>query len=352
MDSASSLAYPGSRVLADWWRQLQPHRPASLWVGYLFVHRVEALVEIAESRTIDALSLHILEALAIDQRAPGPHAHGADPLPARLHLPAPALHQLLSGLEARDFVRLCEPGCWCLSERGREVLQAGADRVARRERRTLPFVERLAPVGRRLAPPHFLPLSDCPAAPWEAGASHPFDLDLLRQAVDQPPEWKDRHGFPTAVRSLAVVAAGEPDAAWAQVVVDRGERALIALVTAGDDRTVLGFAAQPVGWKLASDAPVLRMSGGPDDALPELTVPPSAWAEAWRLWCRQRHLPQSEADACRLSFDGIHLDVYAPAAFLERLRQAKSDALREDTGLLAGDGYLRAAALLRFPPPA
>src|SRR5436309_1662012 len=44
MDSASSLAYPGSRVLAGWCRQLQPHAPAALWVGYLWVHRVEALL--------------------------------------------------------------------------------------------------------------------------------------------------------------------------------------------------------------------------------------------------------------------------------------------------------------------
>jgi hypothetical protein len=345
MESASSLAYPGSRILAGWWRQLQPYRPAGLWVGYLFVHRVEALVESVEPRPVDGLALHVLQALAIDHPAEGPHEHRVDPLPARLHLPAPALQQLLIGLADRNLVRRCEPGCWCLSEHGREVVRAGADLATRRERRAFLFAERLNPTGRRLGPPHFLPLAECPATPWTVDEAHSFDVGLLRDAAGLPADWKERHGFPTGVRA---VAAGD-DTAWQAVVVDRPERAFIVLTT-GDDRDLLGFAARPDGWKLLDSAPVLRLAKGTREALPELTVPAHGWEEAWRLWCRQRHLPLSEAEACRLRLNGIHLDVEAPESFVQRLRVAKSDLLREESGLLAGDGYLRAAALLRLVP--
>ena len=63
---------------------------------------------------------------------------------------------------------------------------------------------------------------------------------------------------------------------------------------------------------------------------------------------RQRSLPRADAEACRVKFDGIHLDVHAPETFVQRLRAAKSEPLHEESGLLAGDGYLRPAALLRL----
>jgi hypothetical protein len=44
--------------------------------------------------------------------------------------------------------------------------------------------------------------------------------------------------------------------------------------------------------------------------------------------------------------------VQAPESFVQRLRLAKSDILRDESSLLAGDGYLRAAALLRLQPAA
>jgi hypothetical protein len=93
---------------------------------------------------------------------------------------------------------------------------------------------------------------------------------------------------------------------------------------------------------------VLRLPEAARDALSEAAVSPTAWEEAWRLWCRQRSLPLSDAEACRLHFDGVHLDVHAPASLAQRLRAAKSDIVREESGILAGDGYLRAAALLRL----
>jgi hypothetical protein len=348
MDSASSLAYPGSRVLAGWWRQLQPHRPAALWVGSLFVHRVEALVESIEPRPLDGLALQILEALAVDQPTSQAHGHGPDRLPSRLHLPPPAVRRLLTALAAQDLVRACEPGCWCLSERGRVVLAARADHAPRRERRTFPFIERLTPAGRRLAMPHYLPLAECPAVAWEVDEAHRFDATVLTECVAQPEAWKIQHAFPTGANRLLVPAEGDANRTWERVIVDRPQRVALALVSSAAEPALLGFAAEAAGWNLHADAPVLRLSATVRAVLPELTVPPAGWQEAWRLWCRQRHLPQSEADACRLNLDGIHLDVHATESFEHRLRQSKTDLLREEPGLLAGDGYLRAAALLRL----
>lgn len=347
MDSASSLAYPGSRHLAGWLRQLQPRRPAGLWVGYLFVHRVEALVESRQPRPIDALTLHVLQAIAVDQPAGGPHVHTADPLPARLHLPAPALHQLLAGLERQTLVRRCEPGCWCLSEHGQDVLQARADHSPQQTRLAFPFVERLGPTGRRLAPPHFLPIAECPAVAWEVSDAHRFDLSCLRDSLAQPATWQDRYGFPKGIHRILGVSDGVAEDAWQRIIVDRPERIALVLI-ALPDRSVVGFAVGTDGWHLHDETPVLHLGEAARDALGNLTVAPTAWEEAWRLWCRQRHLPLSEAEACRLHFDGIHLDVLAPPAFVQRLRAAKSDILRDESGLMAGDGYLRAAALLRL----
>jgi hypothetical protein len=348
MDSASSLAYPGSRVLAGWWRQLQPHQPVGLWVGYLFVHRVEALAECVEPRAIDALALHILRALAIDPGEAGRRELVPDSLPGRLHLPRPAVRQLLAGLQEQDLVQRDEPGFWRLSERGRSVVRDGADLAPRRERRVFTYVERLASAGRRVATPHYLDLLDCPGLPWTVDDAHRFDVALLHESLAQSPEWKARHEFPAGVRAIVAAGADEPDAAWEQVIVNRPERVPIALTTRGTDRAVLGFAARVEGWKLLDEAPVLHLAEAARSVVPELAMAPTAWQDAWRLWCRQRSLPLSEADACRLSFDGIYLDVHAPESFVQRLRVARSELLQEECGLLAGDGYLRAAALLRL----
>jgi hypothetical protein len=349
MDSASSLPYPTSRALAGWWRQLQPHRPTALWVGWLFVHRVEALTECAEPRPIDPLSLHVLDALAVsDRREESIHGQGADTLPGGLHLPRGALLQLLAGLQKRQLVRRCPAGCWSLTEHGREVLLARVDTTSQRQRRVFVFVERLNPAGRRLAPPHFLSLADCDAPSWQVDEGHQFDVALLQACVDQSAAWKECHAFPGSVRRVVPPQAADTPDAWEQIVIDRPQRMPVVLAGAGGGGSLAGFAIQPESWTLHTEMLVLRLNAEAREVLPDLVVPVSTWEEAWRLWCRQRHLPLSEAEACQLRFDGIHVDVHAPNALVQRLRTARSDLLHEESALLAGDGYLRAAALLRL----
>jgi hypothetical protein len=340
MDSASSLAFPGSRILAGWWRQLQPHHPTALWVGYLFVHRIEALVESVAARPVDPLALHVLQALAINQTG-----DASARLAGRLHLPPAAVHQLLRHMQGDDLVQRCEPD-WCLSARGREVLQARADLMPRRERRFFPFVERLTPTGRRCAPPHYLPLAECAATPWAVDQGHCFDAQWLADTAARDSAWRERYGFPPSVRRFVVTSDAEANGIWDRVIVDRSQRVAVALIMDAD-RTCQAFAAEAEGWNLHAEAPVLRLSEGAADTLTDLTLAPAAWHDAWRLWCRQRHLPLSEADACRLRLHDAHLDVAASAPFVDRLRAGKSDVLREESGLLAGDGYLRAVAMLR-----
>jgi hypothetical protein len=171
---------------------------------------------------------------------------------------------------------------------------------------------------------------------------------LLHESLSHAADWKAQHDFPVGVRRILDAEAVEPGDAWEQVIVDRPQRVAIALISAGGDGGILGFAVKAEGWHLLDHAPVLRLAARARDVLPELAFAPTAWEEAWRLWCRQRSLPRADAEACRLQFDGIHLDVHAPEAFVQRLRVAKSELLHEESGLLAGDGYLRPAALLRL----
>jgi hypothetical protein len=258
------------------------------------------------------------------------------------------VRQLLAGLARDNLVERCEPGCWCLSERGRVILRDGADLASHTERRSFAYVERLSSAGRRLAEPHFLPLHEGPGLPWAVDEAHSFDVALLRDSLAQTDAWKARYDFPAGVRGIVTAGDGEADTGWQQVIVNRPQRVPIALATLGPNRGILGFAVRVDGWKLLDNAPVLRLADAACDVLPELVVGPGVWEETWRLWCRQRSLPRAEADACRLEFDGIHLDVHAPESFVQRLRGARSELLQDETGLLAGDSYLRAVALARL----
>src|SRR5690349_10417649 len=92
MSGTAGFAFPAGATLAGWWRQLSPLAPSAWWVAHLFVHRVEALVEVAELRPLDPLEALLLQAL--------PDAGS----PARP--PAP----MLGGLAPVLYRRLCERG--------------------------------------------------------------------------------------------------------------------------------------------------------------------------------------------------------------------------------------------------
>ena len=71
MTGTLSLAFPGSRKLAAWWRQLAPYCPQTVWFGHLLLHHVEALVRLSRPCRLDRLALFVLKALALAESAPG-----------------------------------------------------------------------------------------------------------------------------------------------------------------------------------------------------------------------------------------------------------------------------------------
>src|SRR5690242_5192064 len=102
MTAPSSLAFPGSRTLAGWWRQLAPLAPQAVWVGHLFLHRVEALVAAVSAQPLAALDRFVLQAVAAEDAVAAQPAAGnfLKRLDTRLHLGEGFLQQALRGLAA------------------------------------------------------------------------------------------------------------------------------------------------------------------------------------------------------------------------------------------------------------
>ena len=53
MSAASPPPWPGSRVLLGWWRDLLPRRPQQMWFGRFLLHRVEALIRVNRTHSLD-----------------------------------------------------------------------------------------------------------------------------------------------------------------------------------------------------------------------------------------------------------------------------------------------------------
>jgi hypothetical protein len=372
MTAAPSLAFPGGRTLAGWWRQLSSLRPEAFWVGHLFLHRIEALTRLRRHHRPDPFALLVLRALALEPPAgrpqpPANNHHTATPgeeqlqrLDGRLHLGRQALGQVLRGLAGQGLAEGEPQAGWRLAASGHQALAEGivAEEVCGRQ--TFCFVERSPEGGPGRSPPAFLALRAGGGRPWPVGTEWPFDAAVLRACVAQTDEWKQRHGFPTEVAEVLGPEApsGREQAAaetWQRVLLDRPEHLVVAVLreAEGADRRLLGFAVRPEGWALQTSEPVFILPADGAEALPELRVPPekSAWERAWRQWCEQRGFPAGEAGACRLEVQGVRLRVASPARLLERLRAARSDALKGEAWLLAGEGRIRAAARVEVAEP-
>jgi hypothetical protein len=351
MTGAAPLTFPGSKPLSDWWRLLAPWRPRDLWIGHLLLHRVEAPVRLARSVHPDRFALLVLRALALEEASPPPAAADpADVLDRHLHLGRSWLHAVLGKLLADGLIGRNGDGLVRLTALGREALTAGSYADPRPERRTFYFAESSQP-GR---PPHFLNLTRA-GVPLGPGWEHwEFDLGHLAACIDRPAEWKQRFGFPEDVRAV-VGADAEPDPvpSWQRVILDRAEHLVVALVLVpvgeGGER-LLAFAAQPEGWTLQADRPVLSLNAGWLEPFPELgqDPPPERWREAWLAWCQPRGLPAAEAGAVGLERRGHRLRVLAPPRLREQLESSHSDALRGRAWVVAGDGLVRATALLEI----
>jgi len=344
MKGPSALAFPGSRTLAGWWRQLAPHRPLALWFAHLVLHRVEAPVRVVRSYRPDPLVLHLLKTLDFAARTAGQAGPSVAHIDQLLRLGPQVLSRLLHDLN-REGLAHGVGGSFRLTEWGRQALGGGEVPATRLERRSFYFL-----AG---SPPAFLSLRRVETVPWVAGPDWSFDVEHLASCLNQPPDWKQCQGFPLDVLGLAEGIDDEGEAAvWRRVVLDYPERLPAVLtVAAGEDDTtqLLGFAVRPDNWSLQADAPALEITNYPE-VLAQLTVEPSPeqWALAWRTWCQPRSLPEAQTDACTLESQGSLLRVYAPPRLVDRLRGARGEALKGEAWILAGEGPVRKAALLEI----
>lgn len=373
MTAPSSLAFPGSRTLAGWWRHLAPLRPQALWVGHLFLHRVEALVACVSSQPLASLDRFVLQAVAAEQteRADG-QAPADDMLPrlnARLHLGIGFLRQALRALADHQLVEAGAQDAWGLTQQGRAAMESGFFLQERQERRVFHFVETRYLSGGREPPqsagpiptqgtdapraaPHFVAMNGSAGVPCSVGDDWSFDIGLLKACVHQATAWKEQYGFPDDVREiLGSIDQPSRTPPWRRVVVDRPERLpvlLILVAATGGDLGLHAFAVWQEGWHVQMSHPAFTLHGDWSASFPGLADKPSdtACRLAWRSWCQARGHLAEEVEACVLVPEGLHLHVKAPAAFVDRLRASRSDALKAEAWILVGDGALRAALLL------
>ncbi|HZU36852.1 MAG TPA: hypothetical protein VFA18_13115 [Gemmataceae bacterium] len=336
MTAAATLTFPSGRTLTSWWRQLASHHPRRWWVGHLLFHRVEALIRLA--RPLPPFAVLVLRALAL-----WPEAGDLD---QRLSLDAQLLHRILQDLTQRGLAQAAGPMRWTLTDLGRQTLQAEVAVEHHDERRLFHFLNR----GERA--PCFVNLGDHAGQTCAAGDEWRFDPAALVACTQQSAAWKRQHGFPWDIEAILLpTPSGSNDPAgadWQRVIVDQPERLCTALIEAQsvEGPALLGFEVRPERWSLQPAAPVFTLLGPWQEALPELArgLPSTAWQQAWREWCELHGLGGTEAEACPLEHHGQRLRIHVPSTLMNRLRSMRSEALRGDAWLLAGEGPIRPAA--------
>jgi hypothetical protein len=324
---------PGSRALLGWWRDLAALRPHRLWFAHLLLHRVEVQVEALFSTPLAELAQSLLGLL------PAGKTHIDLPsLAAELHADTGLLAVLLTDLERSGLVQQ-EAAGWEVARAARNDSPQAGNASSRRERRSFPFAAESPPLYLPLAPAAATPLSPPPEG-WS------FDLAVLEACIHQSPEWKVAHGFPGEV--LRILRPAEASEDWRRVPLVRAEQAWLVLVEKGEGGEVAGFPVRADGWTLGKEA-VLSVPGGVAVLAPLLgDIGPEAWKQSWQVWCHQRNLPAGEAEASQLELAGHRLVVRAPPRLIERLRNARSDALKGEAWLLAGSGRVWAAAVIEL----
>jgi hypothetical protein len=337
MTVGQPLAFPPSRTLAAWWRQLAAPPSHGVWVGDLLLHHLEALIQRTEQRRLNPLDLVVLKLLVM--------LRGADAgrLNQGLHMGPQLLAQTLQAL-ARDGLAQEQQGKWTITAQGQKAVNLGTCPHKVEERRSFYFRAEEPP-----GPPgHFLRLHRPTVEPWSAGGEWQFDPQRLAACVARPPEWKQAHGFPTDVE---VVVPQPPvprfPTAWRRVILDRPEHLVVVLVLAEDD-SLRGYGIRQEGWSLTTAEPALTLGAPWREAFPELAQPvaESACREAWLGWCQTHGLAEVAGEVTVLAVEAHLLRVSATRPLLERLR-SMGDALRDEGWLLLGGGRIRRAALLQ-----
>jgi hypothetical protein len=335
MTAAPTLVLPGSRVLHGWWRDLSGMRPRRLWFAHLLLHRLEVLVSRQVHAPLASLSQSLRKFLA-RQVSPCRTSQVA----SELHLGTDLLAELLSELVQRGLVRRAPEG----PEDAWEVVRPAVDSLAenapptQKERRSFFFTDG--------APAIYLPLAPSATTPIAPPDGWRFDLSVLQACIQQSPEWKSRYGFPRDVLQMIPLPANATEDDWRGVALERAEQVVLLLVEPEESGAILGFPVRIDGWQLNRE-PVLSLRSGREVLSPILEeVGLESWKQAWQAWCQQRNVSAGEVEACKLELADYRLRVHATGRLIDRLRAARSDALKGEAWLLAGTGRVRAAALI------
>jgi hypothetical protein len=320
-----------------------------MWFGRLLLHRVEALIRLTRTHPLDPWHRALLSLAST--RVPCGDLESSF---TNLHMDRQLLTRFVRTLTDIGLLHANGTGVWNLTTAGRQALETGSLAVAAEERRTFFFVDNSSSHH----PPHFLPLR--PSAPGvrdpaPEGAVSSFDLRVLEACIRQTPQWKTRYCFPADVETVLPPGPEDsPASNWRRVVLDSLEQQALVFIRTGGasgESSLLAFPVRAENWSLEPE-PVLAFAGGWQEVLPDLSEepPPEAWRQAWQTWCHPRGLPSSDVDACRLDRADYRLRVHAPHRLIERLRAARSDAIKQEAWLLAGTGRIRTAAQLEMLP--
>jgi hypothetical protein len=337
MTAAPALSLPGGRVILGWWRDCSGLLPHRLWFAHVLLHRVEVLVEVVLPAPLAGLRRSLLALLA---RRPAPLDR--DSLAGELHLEEGLLAELLQGLAREGLVRPAAGSNGCAWEAAEGDPASGVKESTRKERRTFTFME--------YDPPLYLPFSLTGAMPFSPPEGWRFDLGVLEGCIERDEEWKGRNGFPHQVRRVVRLSEQPGADEWRAAAVERAEQALLALVER-ETGEVVGFPVRAEGWGLGREPVVVLPERADAGRVLLVDAPEEAWKQAWQVWCQQRNLPAGEAEACQVERAGHRLRVQAPGRLIERLRAARSDALKGEAWLLAGTGRTRATARIDLGEP-
>jgi len=340
MVDVSALTFPASAVLAGWQRQLAARQPQALWVGHLFLQRVEALVQTATQQPLERGAALFLQAVGLSEAASNEQALAN--LRDRLHFPEAMLRHELRNLESDGLV---DADRIALTAAGRQALADGSYARPQWQRRSFTFLERFDAEGSRVTPPIYMPAESVTAAPWQSAPT--WDDAWLRECLAKPILWKQTSGFPQDVRALAD-AAPDTIPLWQRVTVVRPEKVIAAmpLIPDGPSTQLLAFAARTSG-NLPSLTPFLQLGAEGRTLLPELAPEPAAEdvQTAWLLWCQGHGITSPLAESCPCHVNGLELKVQVPAVLLHELRGRRCELAGQEWLLLGGSAVRRAVLL-------
>jgi hypothetical protein len=321
MIPSSALTFPASHDISRVGRELSLHPPQTLWIGYLYLHHVEAPVIRRVAAEVDPIACSVLRAVQL-----APPVTTVD-LNRYLGLGLSFVGLMLEDLRRQDLVERAGSHGWQLTASGARA-QAGASvEHACATRCSFYF---LARVGS--SDPEFVPLPRGVAVPVaEPESGWIFAPETLVRCIDRDNSWKETRGFPLDILGV------QRGASFQELILDRAEALRVAIT---QDAVAQQLIALDPHWRQLP-RPLLPTTSLDFTVGTEVGLQDNTSAlSAWRAWARRRGVTDREAAACGVRIDGTVLHLAATDAVRRNLRRLSLD---EEGWLLLGEGLLRRA---------